>query len=127
MAPVELLLGKLPGAKKSGNERSARCPAHDDRRASLSVAEGDDGRALVKCHAGCTAGAVASAVGLTLRDLMPARNDRPPTRSGKPRPPARTFPTAASAVAELERRHGKRSAAWTYHDAAGEPVGLVVR
>jgi hypothetical protein len=30
-------------------------------------------------------------------------------------------------VAELERRHGKRSATWTYHNATGEPVGLVVR
>ncbi|MEQ9428461.1 MAG: AAA family ATPase [Phycisphaerales bacterium] len=28
---------------------------------------------------------------------------------------------------ELERRHGRRSATWTYTDAAGEPVGLVVR
>jgi hypothetical protein len=38
-----------------------------------------------------------------------------------------TFPTAREAVAELERRHGKRSAAWTYHDARGDPVGVVVR
>lgn len=40
---------------------------------------------------------------------------------------ARTFPTARDAVAELERRHGPRSAAWTYTNAGGEPVGLVVR
>ena len=40
---------------------------------------------------------------------------------------ARTFPTARDAVAELERRYGPRSTTWTYHDAGGEPVGLVVR
>ncbi len=34
---------------------------------------------------------------------------------------------ADDAVAELERKHGKRSALWTYHNAAGEPVGVVVR
>ncbi|HRQ74250.1 MAG TPA: AAA family ATPase [Phycisphaerales bacterium] len=30
-------------------------------------------------------------------------------------------------MAELERRYGPRSALWTYTNAAGEPVGLVVR
>jgi len=30
-------------------------------------------------------------------------------------------------VKELEKRHGPRSALWTYHDAQGEPVGLVLR
>jgi len=30
-------------------------------------------------------------------------------------------------VASIEKRHGPRSATWTYHNAAGEPVGLVVR
>jgi len=69
--PVERLLAKLPDAKRSGKGWSARCPAHDDRRASLSIAEGDDGRALVKCHAGCTVDAICAAVGLRVADLMP--------------------------------------------------------
>ena len=38
-----------------------------------------------------------------------------------------TFASAADAIAELERRHGPRSALWTYHDAEGQPCGLVVR
>jgi hypothetical protein len=46
-------------------------PAHDDKRASLSIGQGDDGRALVKCHAGCAASAIVEAIGLTIRDLMP--------------------------------------------------------
>jgi len=41
--------------------------------------------------------------------------------------PAKTFPTARAAVEDLEHRLGKRSAAWTYRDATGEPVGLVAR
>lgn len=56
---------------------SARCPAHDDGRASLSVSEGDDGRLLVHCHAGCDAGAIVTALGLKLGDLFtdkPHRN-----------------------------------------------------
>jgi putative DNA primase/helicase len=36
----------------------ARCPAHDDHEPSLSLKDADDGRVLVKCHAGCTQAAV---------------------------------------------------------------------
>ena len=31
----------------------ARCPAHDDRTPSLSIRDADDGKVLVRCHAGC--------------------------------------------------------------------------
>ena len=48
MAPFTLrdVLAKVQGVKKSGNGYKARCPAHDDRTPSLTIAEGDDGRAL---------------------------------------------------------------------------------
>jgi len=35
--PIELLLSKLPDAKRFGKGWSARCPAHNDQQASLSV------------------------------------------------------------------------------------------
>jgi hypothetical protein len=127
MTPIETLLAKLPGAKRAGNGWSARCPAHDDRRASLSVAQGDDGTALVKCHAGCNTAAILAAVGLKLADLFPAKAGPRSTRNGKPVTGVRTFATAKDAVADLERQHGKRSALWTYHDAQGKSVGVVVR
>jgi hypothetical protein len=127
MTPLETLLVKLPDARKAGNGWSARCPAHDDRRASLSVAQGDNGTALVKCHAGCETTAVLEAMGLKLADLFPANSGSPPSRNGKPATKGRLFATARDAIAELERRHGTRSALWTYHDAQGEPVGVVVR
>jgi hypothetical protein len=127
MTPLETLLARLTDAKKSGAGWSARCPAHGDRRASLSIAQGDDGTALVKCHAGCETSAILAAVGLELRDLFPPKVGPTPIRNGKPTPGGRLFATANEAVAELERRHGKRSALWTYHDAQGEPFGVVVR
>lgn len=134
MTPVEMLLGKLPGATKSGSGWSARCPAHDDRKASLSVGEGDDGRALVKCHAGCALKAIVAALGLTVRDLMPPGKGPTPkvkfggtNKSDAPKSGGKVFPTASAAVAWLEAKHGPRSGLWTYHDAAGEPVGVVVR
>jgi hypothetical protein len=127
MTPLETVLASLPEAKKAGNGWSARCPAHDDRRASLSIAQGDDGTALVKCHAGCDTAAVLAAVGLKLADLFPPKAGPAPTRNGKPASGGRAFATAKDAVAELERQHGKRSALWNYYDAQGKPVGVVVR
>src|SRR5262249_52921107 len=113
MTPVRILISKLSAAKKAGEGWLARCPAHDDQRASLSVSEGDDGRALIKCHASCDTAAILSAVGLKLAELFPARAKGPPSRNGKPASGGRSFPTAKDAVAELEGRHGKRSALWT--------------
>lgn len=75
-APVQTLLGRLEGVRKSGKGWVARCPAHADRTASLSLAEGDDGRVLLHCFAGCGAADVVHAVGLTLVDLFPAPLDR---------------------------------------------------
>jgi hypothetical protein len=127
MTPVEVLLTKLPGAKKTGDGWAVRCPAHEDRKASLSISQGDNGTALLKCHAGCDTSAVLAAVGMKLSDLFPARDGPTPTRNGKTQTNGRTFATADDAVADLERQHGKRSALWSYPDANGEPVGLVVR
>jgi len=135
MTPVELVLSKLPDVKRNGNGWMARCPAHDDGRASLSVAVGDDGRALVHCHAGCTTEAVVAALGLTLADLMADSNRKPcPIPKGAMKAKARrkksdlpVYATAQDAIAELERKHGPHSAAWTYEDAAGDPVGMVIR
>lgn len=73
MSPVERLLAELPDARKVGDAWSAKCPAHEDRRASLSIGEGDDGRALVHCHAGCDPAGICAAVRLSLAELMPPR------------------------------------------------------
>lgn len=72
-SPADLLLSRLEGVRKSGGGHVARCPAHTDRSASLSVCEGRDGRALVKCFAGCELLAVVHAVGLEVADLFPQR------------------------------------------------------
>jgi len=138
MTPTELILSKLPQAKRDGKGWMALCPAHDDRRPSLRVTAGDDGRALVHCHAGCTPEAVVGALGLTLADLMPAngeesgrrtrskpaRKQQPDERGGNE---PKAYATADDAVNEMERRHGPPSTRWTYQNAAGEPIGVIVR
>lgn len=156
--PIQRLLDALRKnghePRKSGAGWCCTCPAHDDSNPSLSIHAGDDGRALVNCHARCTVDAVCGAIGLRPADLFTpdpsrlGRNGHAPrmrrvstSTETRPLAPAgdsvdvdaakggRTFPTARDAVAELERRRGggPRSATWTYHNTAGEPVGLVVR
>lgn len=122
MTPCELLLSKLSDAKKNGIGWSARCPAHDDRRASLSIGEADDGTALVKCHAGCDTSAVLAAIDLQLSDLFPKDETVPKHQSKAP-----VFKSAHDAIKALEAKQGKRSAMWTYQNIDGEPVGVVVR
>lgn len=74
--PVISVLARLERVKRSGTGWTARCPAHDDHKNSLSISEGHDGRVLLYCHASCSTSAVCDALGLLLADLFP----RQPTK-----------------------------------------------
>jgi putative DNA primase/helicase len=80
---IDRILSALPDAHESSGGWSARCPAHDDRQASLSINQGDDGRVLLHCHAGCEPEAVVGKIGLTMKDLMLSNNGT--KKNGKPR------------------------------------------
>lgn len=68
------LLSLLHQVKQTGPGRwIARCPAHEDRRPSMSIRELDDGRVLIHDFSGCSTSDVLAAVGLTLEDLFPER------------------------------------------------------
>ena len=49
------------GGHRSGRGYAARCPAHDDRKPSLSLRDAE-GKVLVRCHAGCPQTAVIDAL-----------------------------------------------------------------
>ncbi len=78
---IDRLLSKFPDAQKTAQGWSARCPAHEDRQASLSIAQGANGGAVLHCHAGCASAKVVAAVGLTLADLMPTASKSKANRS----------------------------------------------
>jgi putative DNA primase/helicase len=46
-------IARALAGRKVGRDWMARCPAHHDRKPSLSISEGEDGKVLVRCHAGC--------------------------------------------------------------------------
>ncbi|BAF61058.1 MAG: AAA family ATPase [Pelotomaculum sp.] len=65
------VLSRLEGVKRCGSGWQAFCPSHDDRKPSLHVSKGGDGRVLVHCHAGCSVNDVCTAIGLEVKDLYP--------------------------------------------------------
>ena len=67
---LETILARLHGVRRNGSGWQARCPAHEDRSPSLSIAGGRDGRTLLNCFAGCSPENIVQALGLTLRDLF---------------------------------------------------------
>ena len=96
--PVQILLARLKNVKQTGDGQfMARCPAHDDQHASLSIGMGGDGRALVKCQAGCAGSAVLSALGMTWRDLHAASGTTPPRTTASPLKRATVAPETTTA------------------------------
>ena len=120
----------------------SRCPAHNGSRKNLSLARGEDGRALVHCHhaPGCDTAGIMGALGMTMADLYTddslgvqtnrngkaarPKSDRrgPPSgnvKAAKAKPPPRAYPTPEMALARLIREYGEPTAWWPYHDADG--------
>jgi len=46
-------LARALGGRRAGRQWMAPCPSHDDSQPSLSIRDGDNGKVLVRCHAGC--------------------------------------------------------------------------
>lgn len=83
----EPIVSRFEAVKRTGPGRFiARCPAHKDRRASLSIRELDDGRWLIHCFAGCSVQDVVAAVGMSLEELFPARTGPGEGRAAERRP-----------------------------------------
>jgi putative DNA primase/helicase len=88
----------LLNAKPAGAGWIARCPAHDDRTASLSINAGEGGRLLLHCHAGCD-----------FRDILKAAGVEPSKSNGH------------------DCGRGRIVATYDYHDATGKLAFQVVR
>jgi putative DNA primase/helicase len=68
-AATNRLLDRLKGVVRSRTGWTARCPAHDDNRNSLSIHH-RNGRWLLYCHAGCGWAAIIDAIGVRAAELF---------------------------------------------------------
>lgn len=89
---------KALGGRKVGGGWMAPCPAHQDRKPSLSIRETIDGKVLVHCHAGCTQESVIDA--LRQRGLWAEKG--PSKRSDRPAP-TRTIVTVGPSLEDIQR------------------------
>lgn len=109
-------LAEALDGRPSGRGWMARCPAHDDRTPSLSIREADDGRVLVRCHAGCTQEDVIGA----LQEM--SLWYRPPNVTGMiPNPK----PVPSPHISRVE--NGEPTAIFHYVDADGITIATKAR
>ena len=113
----------------TGNGWISRCPAHDDRNPSLSIRQGDDGRVLLHCHAGCTPEQVVASIGMSMRDLFPEDSGDARSSDGAvcERQDAGRDESLTGAMSAYSRSLGLPSARWDYHDRDNQRVGIVLR
>jgi hypothetical protein len=139
--PVQRVLARLDSigrpARREGAGWVARCPAHDDARPSLAIGRGRNGDALVFCRsAGCGVRRIADALGMAMLELKagtappqaPVQAPADTARRGAARAAKGCgFPDAKAAVRWLKARRGGWTRVHTYTNAAGEPLGIIVR
>lgn len=72
-------LKNVKGPDASGNYLAC-CPAHDDKRQSLSVKQGERG-VIMKCYAGCGVRDICQKIGIRMEDLF---DDKPKPQASAP-------------------------------------------
>ena len=114
---VQDFLRRLEGVTGGrGGQWTAKCPAHDDRHNSLSISTGDDGRILLRCHAGCSAEKITDAMGLSVKDLF--LTDSKPQKSSEIIATYNYYDDSGKLLAQKQRRADK-SFVWRRPDGKG--------
>jgi hypothetical protein len=118
-----------PKAKRAGNGSwSCRCPAHEDKHASLSLSL-KDGRLLWRCHSGCSQADVQTE--LQKRGLIGKVNGADHTTAKADQSddwrPITPIPDGAAEPGFTHAEHGEPSRTWTYRDAGGRLLFHVAR
>lgn len=74
---IESFLARFSNVRKTSNGWQACCPAHEDKKASLSISV-KEGKILLHDHAGCPLEAILAAVDLKPKDLFLEPKAKPP-------------------------------------------------
>ncbi len=129
-SPIDVVMERLGGGKATSKGFTARCPSHPDKRASLSISTGKDGRAILHCHAGCAPEAIVQALGLTMADLFNGNGNGPivlPFPKGRSKRNQSQRASGSSTGVSGNGSSRTKSAEWTYVDELGAPLYRAVR
>jgi len=111
----------------------AVCPAHDDRSPSLSLSNGQNGKLLYNCFAGCASEDVRRALidALGGDEAPESSRDAPREREQVESPWKIVTPVPANVAVTIDdflhSVNGAPSRVWTYRTADGEIAGWVAR
>jgi putative DNA primase/helicase len=114
------VLGPLQAVKGAGDCKwTAKCPAHEDDRRSLSICL-DGGKWLFKCFAGCSFSEIIGRIGISAAECFPederrGREKKPIHKAAAKKAPIQEVKKAAKAPQKL----GKFVCAYDYTDEAG--------
>ena len=120
-------LDVLDGVRECGEGRKARCPVHDDRKASLTIAEGDDVPFVATCHKGCPQEDVLRAIRQRINGFIPSScsGDSEVETSD---PPEKKNATPKKEMPEWDPwEDGEVINEYVYTDVSGDALFKVVR
>src|SRR5436190_14770244 len=113
---IHELARKLGGVTRNRDGYIARCPAHDDKKQSLSIGDGG-GKVLLNCFAGCPTQTIVKAMGIEWKDLFhepkPKRAEQKYTGTIK-----RTF--SEDGITYFASPQPKIAAVYRYTDETGQ-------
>jgi 5S rRNA maturation endonuclease (ribonuclease M5) len=115
---VENLLGRLERVRKVGAGWSARCPAHEDLKPSLSINIGERGIVLF-CHGGCDTRSVCAALGISFGDLMNHQNGDATGATRPKKTESRPFEASAESVEAMQSAFARSAEAQAYIEGRG--------
>lgn len=82
---INEILTKFENVKQmKPNSYQCKCPAHDDRKASLTITQGNN-KILLHCHAGCKVNDILSKINLKMSDMYDNENNNKKTLSWQKR------------------------------------------
>jgi len=102
-------LSLLSVKRQRGNVYDCKCPAHEDDVASLQVSEGNDGRILMHCKAGCTFFSIVDSMGAEMSEMFGDDSHKEPVRFS------------------VDPSVGLPVATYVYHDADGGALFRVIK
>ncbi len=102
-------------------QRYSRCPAHEDEKASLSFAEGDNQSVVFTCHTGCKNEDVLEALGLSWGALFDGNADT------KAQPKKQRPAKGSDSGPPPNHLIGNGQMVFTYMDENGNPLHREIR
>ena len=127
--PIDIsdLLGRLEGVTRASGGWMAKCPCHNDKKASLCVSEGEKGL-LIKCMAGCETKDIVSRLGLQMHDLFYAESAAPaPVKPEKKKKPAAPLAVGQAYFNAKTGQNEEITAEYAYRNGLGQVVLKVFR